>query len=304
METRDTEAPGTCLIAGCGYVGTRLAARLRREGPVLALVRRAEAKETLRTSGIPARVADFDQALPAGALELPAELRAIFYLAPPAGPGSGDGRLGHFLAALGTRQPEVFVYLSTTGVYGDTGGAPVDEDSPVAPGEGRARQRLDAEAQVARWCGSRGIRWVVFRVPAIYGPHRLPLERLQRGEPVLRDADSGPGNRIQVDDLVAACGAALAPSVAGVFNLTDGDPRSMAAFTICVARLAGLPPPRRVTWAEASAVMSPGLLTFLRESRRITSRRSQELGWTPGYGNPDDGIRASLVEMGWARKAP
>jgi nucleoside-diphosphate-sugar epimerase len=141
---------------------------------------------------------------------------------------------------------------------------------------------------------------VVFRVPAIYGPHRLPLDRLRRGEPVLRPEDSGPGNRIHVDDLVAACQAALTRPVAGLFNLVDGQPESMATFTTRVAILAGLPVPRQVSWAEAERVMSPGLLAFLRESRRVMTRRAMDLGWTPRYGNPSDGIRASLLEMGLA----
>ena len=216
---------------------------------------------------------------------------------PPPATGTEDLRLARFLDLLGPARPEVLLYLSTTGVYGDTGGAAVDEGSPVAPQEDRSRQRLDAEQRVARWCSERGVRWVVFRVPAIYGPHRLPLERLSCGEPVLRAEDSGPGNRIQVDDLVEACLAALDRPVVGVFNLTDGCPESLATFTARVAELAGLSAPPQVGWAEAQEVLSPGLLAFLRESRLVTTRRALELGWTPRYGNPSEGIRASLREM-------
>jgi nucleoside-diphosphate-sugar epimerase len=125
------------------------------------------------------------------------------------------------------------------------------------------------------------------------------MERLQRGEPVLRDEDSGPGNRIHVDDLVEACLAALQKRVSGVFNLTDGQPESMAAFTTRVAALAGLPSPPGVSWAEAQSLMSPGILSFLRESRLITSHRIQNLSWAPRYADLDAGILASLAEMGW-----
>ncbi|NWJ42011.1 MAG: NAD-dependent epimerase/dehydratase family protein [Geothrix sp.] len=300
MENR-AEGKGTCLIAGCGYTGTRLARRRLGAGPVLALVRRAVSAEVLIRQGIPAVAADVDAGIPL--LALPRELASVIYLAPPAGAGTEDLRLARFLQALGPARPQVVVYFSTTGVYGDTRGAAVDEASPVAPREDRSRQRWEAEGQVAAWCGARGVRPVILRVPAIYGPHRLPLDRLRRSEPVLRDGDSGPGNRIHVDDLVAACLAALDRPVSGAFNLTDGAPESMAAFTIRVAKLAGLPAPRRVSWAEAQSVMSPGVLAFLRESRLVTSRRMQELGWTPEYGNPDDGIRASLVEMGWGNSS-
>ncbi len=294
MENHSSRPQGTCLIVGCGYVGTRLALRRKGEGPVLALVRRIAAAEVLREMCIAALVADVESA----PLNLPVAPGAVVYLVPPSGQGSEDLCLAAFLRALDPERPEVFLYLSTTGVYGDTGGAAVDEDSLLAPREDRSRQRLDAEQRVAMWCQERGIRCVVFRVPAIYGPHRLPMDRLQRGEPVLRDEDSGPGNRIHVDDLVGACVAALDHPVSGVFNLTDGQPESMAAFTTRVATLAGLPPPRKVSWADAQTLMSPGILTFLRESRLIKSRRRPELAWQPRYVDLDEGLRASLREMG------
>lgn len=288
-----------CLIAGCGYTGTRLARRLAEQGPVVALVRRATAADELIRQGIPALAVDLDQAPGQVPLVLPVELRGLIYLTPPSGMGAEDLRFARFLEALGPTRPACFVYLSTTGVYGDTGGASVDEASPTATREDRSRQRLDAERRVAAWCEARDLRWVVFRVPAIYGPYRLPLDRLQRGEPVLRAEDSGPGNRIHVDDLVGACLSALAQPVSGVFNLTDGCPESMADFTARVAVLAGFPVPPRISWAEAQRVLSPGLLAFLRVSRLITSHRMAALGWLPRYTQAEDGIRASLTEMRW-----
>jgi nucleoside-diphosphate-sugar epimerase len=284
-------------------VGTRLARHLARDlaqngaarGPVLALVRRAASAEGLAAAGIPARCVDLDA--PALALEDLGPVDAVAYLAPPDGQGEADLRLTRFLAALGDGRPRVLLYMSTTGVYGDTGGAVVDEASPTAPGDARSRQRLDAERQAARWCGERGARCVILRAPAIYGPHRLPLDRLQRGEPVLRAEDSGPGNRIHVDDLVAACLAALDRPVTGVFNLTDGQPEPLAAFMRRLARLAGLPAPAEVAWAEAQGRISPGLLAFLRQSRRVASRRAADLGWSPAL-DPEAGLRASLREMG------
>jgi len=295
MERPGTQAlGGTCLIVGCGYVGSRLAIRLGARGPVLAL-RRGPVPES--ADGI--RSVSFDLDAEAPAFPVPADLDSLIYLAPPSGVGPEDRRLARCLRGLGDARPRVLLYFSTTGVYGDTGGAPVDEASPTRAGEDRSRQRLDAERQVAAWCGPRGVRGVVFRVPAIYGPHRLPLDRLQRGEPVLRAEDSRPGNRIHVDDLVSACLAALDGAATGVFNLTDGHPENMAAFTRRLAALAGLSAPREVSWAEAEGVLSPGLLAFLRESRRVETRRGHELGWSPAL-DPDQGLRASLREMGIA----
>jgi len=298
--TGDLRGTGSgSLLMGCGYVGARLARRLVERGPVLALVRTLASAEALFAGGIPAGVLDLDTRAQGVAMDLPSGLQSVVYLAPPSGTGVEELRLARFLELLGEARPMVLLYLSTTGVYGDTGGAPVDEASPVAPREERSRQRLDAERRVAQWGAERGVRPVVFRVPAIYGPHRLPLDRLRRGEPVLRSGDSGPGNRIQVDDLVDACLAALERPVSGVFNVTDGHPESMAAFTARVAELASLPAPPQVDWAEAQRVLSPGLLAFLQESRLVRTRWTQDLGWTPRFGNPADGIRASLREMGF-----
>lgn len=287
--------PSCTLLAGCGYVGTRLARRLAIRGPVLALVRSAGSAAALAAQGIPARAVDFDRP---GPLDLPQPLGAIVYLAPPPRVGEGDARLGAFLDGLGTLRPEALVYVSTTGVYGDTAGQPVDEDSPTVPtGEG-GRRRLAAETLARAWCAARDIRCVLLRVPAIYGPRRLPLERLERGEPVVREDEAGPGNRIHVDDLVAACEAALTRPLSGVVNVTDGYPDSMGTFQRRLAALAGLPPPPEVGWAGAQRVLSPGLLGFLREARRVRSRRlTADLGVVPRP--PDAGIRDSLREMRW-----
>lgn len=291
--TAPAPLPGTTLLVGCGYTGTRLARRL--PGPVLALVRSRASAEALAAEGIAAQAVDLDLAV-ACLPPLPTPLAGVVYLAPPPERGTGDSRLAQCLEALGGARPGVLVYLSTTGVYGPTDGAAVDEDAPARPREDRARRRLDAEQRAAAWCAARGLRCVVLRVPAIYGPGRLPLDRLRRGEPVLREEDSGPGNRIHVDDLVAACLAALAGPVAGVVNVTDGCPESMAAFTGRVAAAAGLSLPPRITWAEAQTSLSPGLLSFLRETRVVLNHRLvRELGLRPRQ--PDLGIAESLAEM-------
>jgi nucleoside-diphosphate-sugar epimerase len=284
----------TCLIAGCGYTGTRLARRLAGRGPLLALVRTEASAQDLARAGIPAVPADFDGG---AAIPVPGDLGAVIYLAPPAGRDGDDGRFRRFLAALGRARSRALLYVSTTGVYGDAGGAEVDEATPPAPGDGRARQRLDAEGQAQRWAEAAGARCVVLRVAAIYGPQRLPLDRLRRGEPVLRPEDTGPGHRIHVDDLVAACAAALDRPVSGVCNVADGTPWSVAEFTERVAALAGLPAPRRIDRTEAGTVFGPAYLAFFQASRRISNRRLvQELGVTPR--DPEAGIRDSLREMG------
>ena len=189
--------------------------------------------------------------------------------------------------------------MSTTGVYGDAGGATVDETQPGP------HRRTTARAAGSRpngrprtWCERTARAHVVLRVPGIYGPDRLPLERLGRGEPTLRPEDSGPGNRIHVDDLVATCVAAVEQPVSGVFNVGDGDHSSTTEFLLKTAELAGLTPPRLVSLAEARDQVSQGMLEFLVESRRVdTTRMRVELGVEPRYASVESGIAASLEEM-------
>jgi nucleoside-diphosphate-sugar epimerase len=287
-----------CLIAGCGYVGRRLARRLRPHREVTALARSEAAATSLAAEGIAVVQADLDAAVPDGSLAPAAEQAAVAYLVPPPEAGVSDPRLERFLAALGSARPAVLLYVSTTGVYGDTRGQPVTEASPVTPSSDRARRRLAAESAVQAWCAGRGVRCVVLRVPGIYGPGRLPLDRLRRGEPALRPEDAGPGNRIHVDDLVTACVAAFGTAARGVYNVTDGDASSTTVFLQRTAALAGLPPPPLIALADAPGRISPGMLAFLRESRRVENRRMrEELGVVPRYARLDDGIAASLAEM-------
>jgi nucleoside-diphosphate-sugar epimerase len=290
----------SCLIVGCGYAGMRLARRLAPTWRVAALVRSEGSAARLAATGVAVFRCDLDAPVPD---PVAAELKAarpaaIAYLAPPPEQGTDDPRLERFLDGLGPTQPEVLLYVSTTGVYGDTGGRPVSEASPVAPGTDRSRRRVAAERAAGAWCAARGVRHVVLRVPGIYGPGRLPLERLARGEPALRQEDAGPGNRIHVDDLVAACVAGLERPVRGVFNVTDGDHSSTTEFLLRVAAMAGLPPPPLVALAEARERISPGMLAFLVESRRVDNRRMlEELGVAPRFARCEDGIAASLAEM-------
>ncbi len=287
-----------CLVVGCGYVGRRLARRLRPGWQAVALVRSAASAAQLGAEGIEVMRVDLDEIAAPALLHCAADSTAVAYLAPPPEAGSTDPRIARFLAALGEATPQALLYMSTTGVYGDAAGASVTEDTAVAPANDRSRRRVDAESAASRWCASRGTRCVVLRVPGIYGPGRLPLERLRRGEPALRPEDAGPGNRIHVDDLVSACLAALDQPVAGVFNVADGDHSSTTAYLQRTAALAGLPPPRLVSMAEAREQVSPGMLAYLVESRRVDNRRMlDELGVRLAYPDLDAGIAASLAEM-------
>jgi nucleoside-diphosphate-sugar epimerase len=287
------------LIVGCGYVGRRLAHALQTEYQVTATTRSAERAAALKGAGIEASILDLDRVRSSSQIPERLDQAAIFYLAPPPGSGESDLRLDRFFQ-IATVPPQTFVYLSTTGVYGDTKGALVDESTPVRPITDRARRRVSAEEMVRVWCTERHVRRVVLRVPGIYGPGRLPLERLRKAEPTLREEDAGVTNRIHVDDLVAACVAAVRnPEARGVYNVTDGTAHSSTQFLDRVAAIAHLPAPPRVSMDEAQLTFSPERLSFLNESRRISNDRMLvNLGVRLRYAQMDEGIRQAVEEEG------
>ncbi|HZW59697.1 MAG TPA: NAD-dependent epimerase/dehydratase family protein [Woeseiaceae bacterium] len=285
------------LVVGNGYTGARLLAALPA-GRALALSR--SAGDTVNGNGV--REVDLDRPLAAA---LPGVAGAVVYTVPPARVPGPDPRLSRFLDAL-PRAPARFVYFSSTGVYGDCGGRRIDETARTRPTSDRARRRRQAERLLDDWCRTNGTALVVLRVPGIYGPGRLGVERLQRGEAQLAKADAGPGNRLHVDDLVrCALAAVAAHTPAGIYNVGDGDHRSATWFAGAVAELAGLPAPAEVSRREAERSFSPRRLSFLNESRRVDTRRMREvLRVTPVFADPLDGIRASLAaRAGCARSS-
>jgi nucleoside-diphosphate-sugar epimerase len=292
-----TGAKPHVLIVGCGYVGTRLARRLQGAYVVSALVRSPERARALESIGVQAIALDLDRARLGALIPERLEQAATFYLAPPPQYSESDLRLDRFLQ-LASVPPACFVYMSTTGVYGDAKGALVDESTPVAPLTDRARRRVSAEEMTRVWCTERRVRRIVLRVPGIYGPGRLPLERLRTREPVVRPEEAGISNRIHVDDLVEACVAAVAnPEARGVYNVSDGNSLSATEFLDRVAHLAQLPPPPRVSMDEAQLTFSTERLSFINESRRIRNERMlRHLGVKLRYADVDEGIRDSLGE--------
>ena len=284
-------------LAGCGYVARRLLQRPPPPGLAAAMHAHARrAHPALGALAAPCIAWDLDSDTP------PAETpdldgAAVVYSIAPGGEGERDLRLARWLAAV-RGDPRRLVYLGTTGVYGDRAGAVCDELTPPAPTQARSRRRVDAERQLTQWCAARGAELTILRLPAIYGPDRLPLERLRRGDPVPDRAP--PGFRIHVDDLVDAVLAALAPGAPpGTYLVLDDSALSLPEWFDLVAGLAGLARPPRLAPDEAARRLPAAMLSFYAEDRRLDDRRSRaQLGLTPRYADPADGVRASLAEMG------
>jgi nucleoside-diphosphate-sugar epimerase len=266
----------TLLIVGCGDVGLRVLRLLAGRYRLLALTSSAARAPALRAAGAVPLVGNLDDA--ASLQRLAGLADAVLHLAPPPGQGATDTRTAALLQAL-ARQGRVrrIVYASTTGVYGDAQGARFDEVRAVAPTTDRARRRVDAEARV-RWYGQAfGARVTVLRIPGIYAGDREgghPRERLARGTPVLAAADDVYTNHIHADDLARACVAALHRGLPQrVVHASDDTELKMGDYFDLAADLCGLPPPPRITRAEAAERLSPVQLSFWSESRRLDNRR-------------------------------
>ena len=220
---------------------------------------------------------------------------AVLHCAPPPASGASDTRTANLISALESRQilPTRFVYISTSGVYGDCGGARVDESRALHPRTERAKRRADAEAQLALWCKARGVALVVLRAPGIYAADRLPLERLRAGTPVLRAADDVYTNHVHAQDLAAICARALESDArAGIYNASDDSGLKMGEWFDLVADWAGLPRPPRIARADAEGRLPTELLSFMGESRRLSNARlKQVLGIGLHYPTVREGLR-------------
>jgi len=272
----------TLLIVGCGDIARRALPALTRRYRVCALVR--SVGRALAAAGVEQIEGDLDDAK--SLVALAGRAQRVAHLAPPAPHGALDSRTRNLIGALsattkkGVMLPRRFVYLSTTGVYGDCSGERVDENRPARPQTARAVRRLDAECAISEWGGRNGVEVVILRAPGIYAGDRLPIETIARGTPALREEDDVYTNHIHADDLAAILAAALESARGfGIYNASDDSAIKMGDWLDLVADRAGLARPQRVSRADAVRLVPGDLLSFMSESRRLSNLRMKtELG--------------------------
>jgi len=265
------------VIAGCGYIGTRVARTWKDRGAeVTCLVRSAEHQAVLASEGLATRSCRFDDAADIPVLDVAGSI--VYYFVPPPGGGSADSRARHFCSAIsGSAPPAKIIYISATSVYSEKGGATVTEDSPTEPHSAMGKRRLDAEQAFLEYGRTTGTPVIILRVSGIYGPGRLPLMQISQGQPLLNEAESGPSNRIHADDLATVCLAAADRGEGGeIFNVSDGHPSSMTSYFNACADLLGYPRQPQVSMAEARLVMSPLMLSYVSDSRVVDNSRMIE----------------------------
>ncbi|MEN8169258.1 MAG: SDR family oxidoreductase [Pseudomonadota bacterium] len=286
------------FIIGCGHIGQLVAQKWGKDNrSVAALARSAASAARLQAQGIQPRRGDLDDPSTLQGLHCAGSL--LYYFAPPPSSGITDSRTRNFISALDHHAPpEQIVYISTSGVYGDTAGEWVTEQSPTRPQADRAKRRLDAESALRQWCAANATPLTILRVAGIYGPDKLPITRLKKKTPILREKECGYTNRIHIKDLVNICvAAARQESGTTIYNVSDGHPSTMSQYFNAVADALGLPRPVAITMEQAQQQLSPAMIAYLTESRRLdNSKLLKELGITLKYPDLATGLQAISME--------
>lgn len=233
----------------------------------------------------------------------PGALDGVTHVLSSAPPGAaGDPVLERYGGALAAHRGLAWVgYLSATSVYGDRGGAEVDEDTPLAPESARGRRRAAAEAA---WLALDAPAHV-FRLSGIYGPGRSVFDRIRAGAARRVDKPGHKFSRIHAADAARVLTASVAAPRPGlVVNLCDDEPASSADVIAHACALLGRTPPPPVPFAEAAKSMPPAALAFWSDNRRVSNARMRRLFGPPRYPTYREGLAAILAAEREAADAP
>jgi len=188
------------------------------------------------------------------------------------------------------------VYLSTIGVYGDCGGAWVDESTEAKPGSVRGRARLAAEQAWQQLGQRRGATVAILRLAGIYGPGQNALLQVASGKARRIVKPGQIFNRIHVGDIAQVIDAAFTHRAPGIFNVADDEPTPLGEPMMFAAQLLGVAPPPEVSFNGAAATMSPMALSFWQECRRVHNEAlKRTLGVRLLYPTYREGLRALLA---------
>jgi nucleoside-diphosphate-sugar epimerase len=279
------------LCGGYGYAAARLAARLRPQGWQVAGTARDPVKRAqLAAEGVEAFALD-------GAIA-PALAQATHLLL-SAPPGDGGDPVLALIRDLPAPALSWIGYLSTTGVYGDHGGAWVTEDSELRAQSPRSQRRVGAERAWAAWGAARGVPVQIFRLAGIYGPGRSQFDSLRDGSARRIVKPGQVFSRIHVDDIAHVLERGIAhSSVSGAFNVCDDEPAAPAEAMTFAAELLGVAPPPLEPFETARATMSEMALSFYADNKRVSNAKMKEvLGVRLAYPTYREGLRAI-----WGRK--
>lgn len=277
---------------GFGYSARAVAKRLRPElQAAWGTTREAGNADRIAIQAVRPILFDGTQRRPAVSAAL-AKADHVLVAAPPG--KDGDPVLAHHREDLAALKPQALVYLSTVGVYGDHGGAWVDEDSECRPVSERSRLRLQAEDAWRRFAEETSVPTAIIRLAGIYGPGRGPFEKLRRGTARRIVKPGQVFNRIHVDDIAAIVEAAFDRRADGLFNGADDEPAPPQDVIAFAAELLGFPPPPELPFETAD--LSPMALSFYSENKRVRNDRiKRELGVRLACPTYREGLAAVLA---------
>ena len=274
---------GRLYVIGLGFSGLQIARHAEANGwTVAGSVTSEEKAAELRTLGLAAEV------LSAASAALHAATHVVSTVPPQAS-------VDRIVPIVRDLEPHWLGYLSTTGVYGDRGGAWVDESSEPTPGQARSLHRLAAEREWQALGRARGVPVDIFRLPAIYGPGRSALDQVREGRAQCIDKPGQVFCRVHVEDIarVTVTAMSLKFSSGAIYNVVDDEPAAQADVVSFACKLLGRPAPMLVPWSEAASRMSDMARSFYAENRRVRNDRiKRELGVRLKYPTYREGLTA------------
>ena len=275
------------LIVGYGYCGRYLANELiKKKNEVICWSRTKPKQENIIHKLIDISKDDFI---------ISDYYENIFYLIPPPRLGQKDTLLECFISRLKTK-PKNFIYFGSSGIYGNHGGKWVDEESQLHLIFDRQHRRLNAENQLKIFCENNHINLACLRIAGIYGPGRIPLNKIMQSKPIIRQDQAPYSNSIFVTDLVN-----LAYSIThkmhgiNIYNVSDNHPNKMGFLQFLLAKKLSLESPIQISLQEYYDQATPMAREFLSSSKKISSNKIQKL--TQKYFTPlSSGLDLSLAE--------
>lgn len=280
------------LIFGTGYLGEALARRMVADGrAVIATSRDADRRSELVALGAEA-IDPADSAALQAATDRASAI--VVTTAPEPGGCPGARALLPALSASGA-YPDWIGYVSSTAVYGDRAGGWAFEGDALNAASLEGARRVRAEREWLDAGQGMGLTVQIFRLPAIYGPGRSPIDKLKAGEARLIRKPGQVFNRIHVEDAVDGLIASMTqPRPGGIYNLTDDTPEAADVVMAWTAERLGLPRPLEIDWTDAQ--VSDGMRRFYLDSKRVSNARAKaELGWRPRHADWRDGL-AGLID--------
>ena len=281
------------ILAGSGYLGESIIAEHRNIKDTFNIIELCRSIKIIRPEVKTIHI-DFDKITNDMSY---VEDSVIVYMAPPDTVSLKDKRLTKFLNKISNYKIKKFIYISTSGVYGNCNGNIVNEKNNLNPLTDRAKRRVNAETQIQKFCLRRDIGGIIFRVPGIYGRNRLPIKRIKERDPLIKIEESRTTNLIHVSDLTRLVIKALrlTNKETEIVNVSDGKAVTTTKYYEIIYKALNIKLPEYISYEQAMSMYDDKRASFLKESRVLDVTKMKQL--FPNcikYEKLEDGIKESL----------